>query len=78
ISIAEATGLNPVPYLLITVVAVNCAYVLPVSTRAIPVSYGLDAGLQIREGLKLTILNVAAVTAIGLLCLRYLPMFSEL
>jgi sodium-dependent dicarboxylate transporter 2/3/5 len=78
ISIAEATGLNPVPYLLITVVAVNCAYVLPVSTRAIPVSYGLDAGLQIREGLKLTILNVAAVTAIGWLCLRYLPIFSEL
>ena len=78
ISIAEATGLNPVPYLLITVVAVNCAYVLPVSTRAIPVSYGLDAGLQIREGLKLAILNVAAVTVIGWLCLTYLPMFSEL
>ena len=51
---------------------------LPVSTRAIPVSYGLDAGLQIREGLKLAILNVAAVTVIGWLCLTYLPMFSEL
>ncbi len=78
ISITGATGLNPVPYLLITVVAVNCAYVLPVSTRAIPVSYGLDAGYQIREGLKLTVLNVAVVTAAGWLCLRFLPLFSSL
>ena len=49
ISITQTLGLNPVPYMLLTVVAVNCAYVLPVSTRAIPVSYGLDAGLQIRK-----------------------------
>ena len=78
ISTCQAIGTNPVPYMLITVVAVNCAYVLPVSTRAIPVSFGLDAGLQIREGLRLTVLNVIIVTIIGWICLRYVPVFSSL
>ena len=77
ISITQAIGLNPVPYMLLTVVAVNCAYVLPVSTRAIPVSYGLDAGLQIRKGLRLTILNVLLVTALGWFCINYVPFFSR-
>jgi len=78
ISIVQAIGLNPVPYLLITVVAVNCAYVLPVSTRAIPVSYGLDAGLQIYLGLRLTCLNVILITVIGWFCLKFVPLFSVL
>ncbi len=78
ISIAQVSGLDPAPYLLLTVVAVNCAYILPISTRAIPVSYGLDAGLQIREGSKLSLLNVLAVTVIGWLCLRFVPLFSGL
>ena len=77
ISITRAIGLNPVPYMLLTVVAVNCAYVLPVSTRAIPVSYGLDAGLQIRKGLRLTVLNVLLVTALGWFCINYVPFFSR-
>ena len=77
ISITQAIGLNPVPYMLLTVVAVNCAYVLPVSTRAIPVSYGLDAGLQIRKGLRLTVLNVLLVTALGWFCINYVPFFSR-
>jgi sodium-dependent dicarboxylate transporter 2/3/5 len=77
ISITQAIALNPVPYMLLTVVAVNCAYVLPVSTRAIPVSYGLDAGLQIRKGLRLTILNVLLVTALGWFCINYVPFFSR-
>ena len=64
--------------MLLTVVAVNCAYVLPVSTRAIPVSYGLDAGLQIRLGMRLTVVNVLMVMAIGWLCVNYIPFFASL
>ena len=78
ISIIQAIGLNPVPYMLLTVVSVNCAYVLPISTRAIPVSYGLDAGLQIRQGLRLTLLNVLLVTAVGWICINYVPFFASL
>ncbi len=78
ISIIQTIGLNPVPYMLLTVVSVNCAYVLPISTRAIPVSYGLDAGLQIRQGLRLTLLNVLLVTAVGWICVNYVPFFAKL
>ena len=66
------------PYILITVVAANCAYVLPISTRAIPVSFGLDAARQINAGVRLSVLNVVTVTLIGWLCLRFVPMFSAL
>lgn len=65
ISICQAAGTDPMPYLFITVVAVNCAYILPVSTRAVPVSHGLDASVQIREGLKLALLNVVVVILLG-------------
>ena len=78
ISICAAVGLNPVPYILITVVAANCAYVLPISTRAIPVAFGLDAARQINAGVRLSVLNVVTVTLIGWLCLRFVPMFSAL
>jgi len=78
IGICGAVSLNPIPYLLTTVVAVNCAYVLPISTRAIPVAHGLSAGLQIRQGIRMAVLNVFAVTAIGWLCLKFVPMFSLL
>ena len=78
ISTCQKIGINSMPYLLITVVAVNCAYVLPVSTRAIPVSFGLDAGLQFREGLRLTVINVILVTITGWICIRFLPYFSVL
>ena len=78
IGICGAVGLDPTPYLLITVVAVNCAYILPISTRAIPVAHGLDAGVQIRQGLRLAVLNAIAVTAAGWFCLRFVPAFSAL
>ena len=77
-SICQALSLNPVPYVLCTIVAQSCAYVLPVSTRAIPVSFGLDAGVQIREGIKLTLLNVVMTALVCYACMRLLPYFSSL
>lgn len=77
-SICEAMGLPPVPYVFTTIVAQSCAYVLPVSTRAIPVTFGLDTGIQIREGLKLTVLNVVLTAAACCACMHWLPYFSRL
>lgn len=74
-SICEAMGLPPVPYVFTTIVAQSCAYVLPVSTRAIPVAFGLDTGIQIREGLKLTVLNVVLTAAACCACMHWLPYF---
>ena len=76
-SICRSVSLNPVPYILITIIAQSCAYVLPVSTRAIPVSFGLNVSAQIREGIKLTLLNVALTACIGYACLQ-IPWFGKL
>jgi len=77
-SIAEQLGLNPVPYVLITIVAFNCAYILPVSTRAIPVSYGLDPGALFKYGLGLSLANIVLTTVVGNLVITYLPIFYKL
>lgn len=78
ISICTALGLDAASYILIVIVAANCAYVLPVSTRAIPVGFGLEAGTQIRLGLRLTVLNMLVTTAVGCACLRFVPWFGQL
>ena len=77
-SIAEQLGLNPIPYVLITIVAFNCAYILPVSTRAIPVSYGLDPGDLFKYGLGLSLANIVVTTVVGNLVINYLPIFYKI
>lgn len=77
-SIAKQLALNPIPYVLITIVAVNCAYILPVSTRAIPVSYGLNPSDLFKYGLPLTILNIIMTSVLGYFLIKYLPYFNTL
>ena len=57
--LTKALGVNPIPYILGSIVAANCAYVLPISTRAIPIGHGLDAAEQIKYGLLLTLITLA-------------------
>ena len=75
-SIAQALGLNTIPYLFVAIVAFNSAYVLPVSIRAIPVSYGLDPAELFKNGLLLSLCSVLLITVIGYLFIRYWPLFS--
>lgn len=77
ISLSAALGLNPVPYVIASIVSANCAYILPISTRAIPVSYGLSAALQIRQGLVLSLLSILATILICTLLTEILPMYSH-
>lgn len=77
-SIAKELALNPIPYILVTIVAVNCAYILPVSTRAIPVSYGLNPGDLFKYGLPLTIVNIIFNTVLGYFIIKYIPYFNNL
>lgn len=77
-SIARELALDPLPYVLLSIVAVNCAYVLPVSVRAIPIAYGLDPHVMFRSGLLLTLANILLTTAAGCLLLRFLPAFGRL
>lgn len=77
-TISQTMSLNPLPYIFITIVAVNCAYLLPVSTRAIPVSYGLEPSALFKYGLKLTVLNMLLTTVVGWLFMKFVPLFNTL
>ncbi len=65
--IAQAMGLEPIPYMLIVTVAVNSAYVLPVTVRAIPVSYGLDPMELFKNGIIISIVSMLAIAVFGYL-----------
>lgn len=77
-SIAQAMSLNPIPYILVTIIAVNCAYILPVSTRAIPVSYGLNPSDLFKYGLPLTLVNIVFTSILGYLIIKFVPLFNFL
>ena len=76
--IADALHTNPIPYILGTIVAANCAYVLPISTRAIPIGYGLSASAQIKYGIRLTLITLATTILVCTLFMTYSPLFTEL
>ena len=76
--IAQSLGLNPIPYVLGTIAAVNCAYILPISTRAIPIGYGLSASAQIKYGVVLSAMTVILVTLVSTACMEFIPFFGDL
>lgn len=78
LSLAKELLLNPVPYLLVTIVAVNCAYILPVSIRAIGVSYGLSSDALLKEGFKLSVMTMVLVSLVGYLAMKFWPAFVTL
>lgn len=65
ISVAEGLGLDPVPYVFLTAAAFNVANMLPTSIRAIPVGYGLSPSYLFKNGLALTVLDIAVITGMG-------------
>lgn len=73
-----ALGINPIPYILGTIVAANCAYVLPISTRAIPIGHGLNAGAQMKYGLLLTLLTLCVTILTCSLFMNYSSLFNGL
>ncbi len=76
ISITNAIGVNPIPYIYITSVAANCAYVLPTSTRALPVAYGVKTDYLMQKGFVAILINFVIVLALGYLFLNYWPYYS--
>ncbi|KAA1046545.1 SLC13 family permease [Pseudocitrobacter sp. 73] len=71
-------GLNPIPYWLITVMAFNAEFMLPVSVRAIPVSYGLDARKMLKGGALMACIHIIFVVIVGYAAIQFWPAFSQL
>lgn len=75
---AAEAGLNPIPYWFIMTMAYNAEFLLPLSVRAIPVGYGLDADKMMKYGIPLTIANMVVVILFGYLAMQFWPGFSQL
>jgi sodium-dependent dicarboxylate transporter 2/3/5 len=71
-------GLNPIPYWFITTMAFNGEYLLPISVRAIPIAYGLDAEKMLKYGVPMTIINMVVVIIFGYVAINMWPTFSTL
>lgn len=65
IGVTSKLGLNPLPYVFATAMAMNYESLLPVSVRAISVSYGLDPAKLMRKGLPVTILRMMVAIIAG-------------
>ncbi len=72
----QELGLNPIPYWFIVVMGYNAEFILPISVRAIPVSYGLDASKMFKGGIVMTSINVVLVIIVGYILLHFWPTFS--
>lgn len=71
ISIAEGSGRNPVPYIFVSVIGVNLSYMLPTSIRAIPVGYGLKPKYMLKEGWKVTVIEILLMSIMSMAFLKF-------
>ena len=77
-SIINGIGKNPIPYIYIASIGVNLSYMLPTSIRAIPVGYGLNPRFMLKQGLPLTVIVIALMSALGYALLKFWPAFSTI
>ena len=78
IAFASQFGLNVVPYWLIAVMAFDAEFLLPVSIRAVPASYGLDPSHMLKYGLPIMIARFVIIVVLGYLLMQFWPAFSVL
>lgn len=75
ISITKALNLNPIGYIYLTSIGGNCAFLLPTSTRALPVANGVEPKYMLKQGFALVGICFVITLIVGLLALKYWPFF---
>ena len=78
LSFTSQMGLNPIPYWFAGIMAYNAEFLLPISVRAVPCSYGLDASHLIKKGVPMVLARLAVVLIVGYVCINFWPMFSDI
>lgn len=76
ISIIQGIDVNPIPYVYIASIGVNLSFMLPTSIRAIPVGYGVEPKYMFKEGWKISIVIIIAMTLLSYIMLKYWGAFS--
>ena len=65
IGVTNKLGLDSLPYVFATAMAMNYESLLPVSVRAISVSYGLDPAKLMKNGILVTFLRMLVAIGVG-------------
>ncbi len=78
IGVTGKMGLNPIPYIFTTAMAMNFESLLPVSVRAISVGYGLDPDKLLKNGLIVALVRMLVAVIVGYLTLIIWPGFGVL
>ena len=69
-------GLNPIPYWFVLCIAFNAEFLLPVSVRAIPASYGLDTNIMFKKGLGMVVVRLIVGIVYVYTCIKLIPGFG--
>lgn len=78
ISVTTKMGLNPIPYWFVTCMSFNAEWLLPISVRAVPVSYGLNPNEMLKRGLPIMLIHILVVITFGYIVITYFPSFGDL
>ena len=70
--------LNPLPYWFLTCMSFNAEWLLPISVRAVPVSYGLDPDEMLKRGIPITLIHTVIVIIFGYIAITFFPNFGDL
>lgn len=76
ISITQALNLNPIGYMYIASVGGNLAFLLPTSTRALPVAAGVTPNYMMRKGLAINIVSIILTIILSMLMMKW-PFFAS-
>ncbi|WP_026523216.1 SLC13 family permease [Butyrivibrio sp. MB2005] len=78
IGVTQKMGLDPIPYVFTTAMGMNFESILPVSVRAISVSYGLDPDKLLKNGLVVALVRMLIAVAVGYVTMLVWPGFGVL
>ena len=78
IGVTTKMGLNPIPYIFTTAMAMNYESLLPVSVRAITVSHGIEPNVMMKTGFPITIVRMLVAIVCGYIMMLIWPGFGEL
>lgn len=74
ISITQALNLNPIGYIYLASVGGNLAFLLPTSTRALPVSAGVSPSYMMKKGFMINVATTIVTIIVGALMMNW-PFF---
>ena len=78
IGVTTKIGLNPIPYIFTTAMAMNFESLLPVSVRAITVSHGIEPNAMLKSGLPIMLVRMVVAILAGWLMMTIWPGFGTL